>query len=103
MRRKSSDQAKRALQKYREAAEHESQPPRAYGDEILNSLKAEQIDGSEEKTIVLKFRDRETTYKGTDFLIHQSMPNFYFHATTAYNVLRHNGVEIGKRDFMGAA
>ena len=69
----------------------------------LQAFKAEQIDGSEEKTIVLKFRDRETSYKGLAFVLNQSMPNFYFHSTTAYTILRHNGVEIGKRDFMGAA
>jgi uncharacterized protein len=71
--------------------------------DYLKTFKPEQIDGSEEKTIVLKFRDRETTFQGLAFVLNQSLPNFYFHDTTAYNILRHNGVEVGKRDFMGAA
>jgi hypothetical protein len=71
--------------------------------DYLKGFKPEQIDGSEEKTIVLKFRDRETTFKGLGFVLNQSLPNFYFHYTTAYNILRTNGVEVGKRDFMGTA
>ena len=67
----------------------------------LNTIKPAQIDGSEEKTVTVKMRDRELTYKGLDLLLKRSMPNFYFHCTTAYDILRHNGVEIGKRDFMG--
>jgi hypothetical protein len=46
---------------------------------------------------------RKLHFKGRDFLFHFSLPNFYFHAATAYDILRHNGVEIGKRDFIGAA
>jgi hypothetical protein len=46
---------------------------------------------------------REVTFTGTDLLLKRSLPNFYFHVTTAYNILRHNGVEIGKGDFMGAS
>ena len=67
----------------------------------LNTIKPAQIDGSEEKTVTVKMRDRELTYKGLDLLLKRSMPNFYFHCTTAYDILRHNGVELGKRDFMG--
>ena len=67
----------------------------------LNTIKPAQIDGTEEKTVIVKMRDRELTYKGLDLLLKRSMPNFYFHCTTAYDILRHNGVEIGKRDFMG--
>jgi uncharacterized protein len=70
---------------------------------FLNTIKPEQVDGSEEKTITLKMRDREVSFKGLQFLLNQSMPNFYFHNTTAYDILRHNGVEIGKRDFVGAS
>ena len=51
----------------------------------------------------LCMRDRELSFKGLDLLLNRSLPNFYFHATTAYDILRHNGVEIGKRDFMGAS
>ena len=67
----------------------------------LNTIKPAQIDGTEEKTVIVKMRDRELTYKGLDLLQKRSMPNFFFHCTTAYDILRHNGVEIGKRDFMG--
>ena len=71
--------------------------------EFLKGLKPEQIDGSEDKTISFVMRGNQMTYKGLDFLLNSNMPNFYFHMTTAYNILRTNGVEIGKRDFMGPA
>jgi hypothetical protein len=61
----------------------------------------EQIDGSEEKEIVFKTPRGDLKFTGQQFLITFSLPNFYFHATTAYNILRGIGVEIGKRDFMG--
>jgi uncharacterized protein len=67
----------------------------------LNTIKPEQLDGSEGKNVTVKMRDREMNYKGLDLLLNRSLPNFYFHATTAYDIMRHNGVEIGKRDFMG--
>jgi uncharacterized protein len=67
----------------------------------LETLKPAQIDGSEEKTIVLKMRSGELSLPGLKFVLHHSMPNFYFHVTTAYAILRHNGVEVGKRDFLG--
>jgi len=60
-----------------------------------------QIDGTEDKAIVTKRGDKETHYNGMQFLLGHATPNFYFHITTAYNILRHNGVEIGKRDFLG--
>jgi hypothetical protein len=60
-----------------------------------------QIDGTEDKAIVTKRGDKETHYTGMQFLLGHATPNFYFHITTAYNILRHNGVEIGKRDFLG--
>ena len=47
-------------------------------------------------------RDRELNFTGIDLLQNRSLPNFYFHCTTAYDIIRHNGVEVGKRDFMGA-
>ncbi|HUO87684.1 MAG TPA: DUF1993 domain-containing protein [Rhizomicrobium sp.] len=61
-----------------------------------------QIDGTEDKDIVLKFGTREMPFKGEQFLIGFTLPNFFFHYTTAYNILRSLGLEIGKRDFMGA-
>lgn len=67
----------------------------------LNTIQPVQIEGAEEKAIMVKMRDRELTYKGLDLLLKRSLPNFFFHCTTAYDILRHNGVEIGKRDFMG--
>jgi len=68
----------------------------------LNTLKPEQIDGSESKNVTVKVMDRELKFTGLELLLNRSMPNFYFHSTTAYVILRHNGVEIGKRNFMGA-
>jgi hypothetical protein len=70
---------------------------------FLETLKPGQIDGSEDKTIAFKMRGNDVSYKGLDFLLNSNMPNFYFHLTTAYAMMRSNGVEIGKRDFMGPA
>jgi hypothetical protein len=70
--------------------------------DFLKSFKPEQIDGSEEKTIELKVGPRELKFKGQEYLTHFVVPNFYFHITAAYAILRHNGVEIGKRDYLGA-
>lgn len=61
-----------------------------------------QIDGTEAKDIVLKFGTREMKFTGEQFLVGFTLPNFYFHYTTAYNILRSLGLEVGKRDFMGA-
>lgn len=69
----------------------------------LNTVKPGQIDGTEGKSVTVKMRDRELKFTGQELLLNRSMPNFYFHATTAYDIIRHNGVEIGKRDFMGAS
>ena len=71
--------------------------------DFMATIKPEQIDGTEDKKIVLKIGPQEMPFRGQDFLINFSLPNFYFHVTTAFAILRHNGVEIGKRDFMGAA
>jgi hypothetical protein len=70
--------------------------------EFVESFKPAQIDGSEDKVIVLKMRAREVTYAGMQYLLGFAQPNFYFHVVTAYNILRHNGVELGKADFIGA-
>ncbi|MDB5455173.1 MAG: hypothetical protein JWP92_758 [Caulobacter sp.] len=64
---------------------------------------AEQIDGSEDRDIALVRRGETTIIKGRAYLLTQAVPNFYFHLTTAYAILRHNGVEVGKRDFLGMA
>ena len=68
---------------------------------FIQTVTPAQIDGSEDKEILIKRGDKETRYKGMQFLLGQALPNFYFHVTTAYNILRHNGVEIGKRDYLG--
>lgn len=68
---------------------------------FIQTVTPAQIDGSEDKEIVIKRGDKETRYKGMQFLLGHAVPNFYFHVTTAYNILRHNGVEIGKRDYLG--
>ncbi|HXC38686.1 MAG TPA: DUF1993 domain-containing protein [Burkholderiales bacterium] len=67
----------------------------------LQSLKPEQFNGAEERTITLQLRAGTMTLTGIKFFLHSSLPNFFFHCTTAYDILRHNGVEIGKRDFLG--
>jgi hypothetical protein len=68
---------------------------------FVQSVTPAQLDGTEEKDIVVKRGDIETHYPGMQFLLGNALPNFYFHVTTAYNILRHNGVEIGKRDYLG--
>jgi uncharacterized protein len=68
---------------------------------FLQAFKPAQIDGTEDKDIVVKRGDKETHYKGMQFLLGHATPNLYFHVTTAYNILRHNGVELGKRDYLG--
>jgi hypothetical protein len=68
---------------------------------FIQTVTPAQIDGSEDKEIVIKRGDKETHYKGMQFLLGHALPNVYFHVTTAYNILRHNGVEIGKRDYLG--
>lgn len=67
----------------------------------LETLKPEQIDGSEQRTVTLQIRNRTMTFLGMPFLLNFALPNFYFHVTTAYDILRHCGVEIGKQDFIG--
>ena len=69
--------------------------------DFLESVPAAKVDGSEEKEIVLQMRSGERRFKGMQYLLGHAYPNFYFHVTTAYNILRHNGVEIGKADFIG--
>ena len=68
---------------------------------LLASCKPEQLDGSEDKTIVLPMHDKTVTFTGASYLHDFVLPNVYFHVTTVYAILRHNGVEIGKKDFLG--
>jgi uncharacterized protein len=67
----------------------------------LNTFKPEQIDGSEDRTVTLQVRGNPVTVQGMPYLLNQATPNFYFHVTTAYDILRHSGVELGKADFLG--
>ncbi len=69
---------------------------------FLDTLRPDQVDGSEQRDIVVQLRDKKYEFKGQDFLLKRLLPNFYFHLTTAYNILRHNGVEIGKNDYLGS-
>ncbi|MFK4505661.1 DUF1993 domain-containing protein [Bradyrhizobium daqingense] len=70
--------------------------------DYVKSFKPEQFEGAESKDVTFPSGpDKTTTLKGQQFLSAFSLPNFYFHAATAHGILRHNGVEIGKRDFMG--
>jgi hypothetical protein len=69
--------------------------------DFIKTLKPAQIDGSEEKNIHLKLGPREVDWKGMQYLLGFALPNFYFHVVTGYDILRHNGVELGKRDYIG--
>jgi uncharacterized protein len=70
--------------------------------DVIKTYKPAQIDGSEDKPIKITFPSGATRdFTGQSLLLGNSLPNFYFHCTTAYDILRHAGVELGKRDFMG--
>jgi hypothetical protein len=69
--------------------------------DYIDSLPASSLDGSETRDIKIPLRDRTVEFKGLAFLQHWALPNFFFHHVTAYNLLRHNGVDVGKRDFLG--
>lgn len=68
---------------------------------FIASVPAADVDGSEERDIMLKLGPDEVHFTGLQYLCGFALPNFYFHVVTAYNILRHNGVEIGKRDYIG--
>jgi len=70
--------------------------------EFLNAFKAPQIDGSEEKKISLKVGGQELNFSGQAYLFGFVLPNIYFHTTATYTILRHNGVDLGKNDYLGA-
>ncbi|MGA7950432.1 MAG: DUF1993 domain-containing protein [Thiobacillaceae bacterium] len=69
--------------------------------EFVNGFAPESIDGTEEKEINIPRGDTMLTYSGQAYLLNRVLPNFFFHITTAYDILRHNGVELGKRDYLG--
>jgi uncharacterized protein len=68
----------------------------------LKNFKPSDFDAAEGRSIELKFPNGSMSFKGKDYFLSFVVPNFYFHYTTAYAILRHNGVPIGKRDFMGS-
>ena len=69
---------------------------------FVQSIQPSDIDGSEGRDITLTLGEHTMSFKGQPYLVHFVLPNFYFHCTTAYDILRHCGVELGKRDFIGA-
>jgi hypothetical protein len=71
--------------------------------EFVQSFSPAQIDGSEAREVSISVAGKPMSFEGQPYLLHFVMPNLYFHAAVAYAILRHNGVELGKRDFMGRA
>jgi len=69
--------------------------------EFLKTLKPAQFEGAEDRTVTWKTRTAEKSMQGTPYLFNHVLPNVFFHATTAYDILRHNGIELGKQDFLG--
>ncbi|MNV98628.1 hypothetical protein D3C71_1939070 [compost metagenome] len=67
----------------------------------LQSVTPEQVDGSQDRRITLSFGEFKQEFQGGDYLLTFALPNFYFHVTTAYGILRQAGVPIGKLDFLG--
>lgn len=70
--------------------------------DFISSLSPVQFEGAEARTVTLKLGGQDTHFTGANYLLGFGLPNFYFHAATAYDILRHAGVPIGKRDFLGA-
>ena len=69
--------------------------------DYLASFKPADLDGSAVKQVVIKIGGEDVSVRGEDYLVGRATQNFYFHITTAYAILRHNGVPVGKRDFLG--
>ena len=67
----------------------------------LETIKPEQLDGTEDRTVSWQTRSSSKSMQGLPYLLNHVLPNLFFHATTAYNILRHNGVELGKMDYLG--
>ena len=68
---------------------------------FIKTITPEQLNGSEDRIVTLKVRGSDVQYPGLAYLNHTVLPNMYFHVTTTYAILRHNGVELGKKDFLG--
>lgn len=69
--------------------------------EYLKTIEKEKVDGTENNQIHYPHHGQTATMEGLPYLLHRSLPNFYFHVTTAYAILRHNGLELGKSDYIG--
>jgi hypothetical protein len=69
---------------------------------FIDSVPQDGIEASAQRDITTGSGEKAKQWKGQVYLVHYALPHFYFHATTAYNILRHNGVEIGKKDFVGS-
>ena len=69
---------------------------------FIDSVPREAIEDSADRDVTVGTGDKQREFKGQTYLLHYALPHFYFHATTAYAILRHNGVEIGKKDFIGS-
>lgn len=67
----------------------------------IGGVDAASFDGAEERSVILRSRASETPFVGRDYVLMHALPNFFFHVTTAYDILRHKGVPIGKRDYLG--
>ena len=70
--------------------------------DFIESLKPEQFEGAEDRAITLKIGGQERSFVGSDYLLNFALPHAYFHVTTTYAILRHCGVELGKKDYIGA-
>jgi len=69
--------------------------------DLLSTIQPADLEGSETRDVVLKLGGNEVQQNGLDYVLHRALPNFYFHVTTAYAILRANGTPIGKRDYIG--
>jgi hypothetical protein len=71
--------------------------------DFLSGLTKEQFADAATRAVIIKTGGREVQFTGADYFANYALPNFYFHLTTAYNILRHNGLELGKKDYMGGS
>ena len=69
--------------------------------DLLATIKPEDLEGGDQREVVLKLGGKDVAMNGLDYLTQRALPNFFFHITTAYAILRHNGVPVGKRDYIG--
>jgi hypothetical protein len=69
---------------------------------FVQSIDPARFEGAESRTVTMTMRGEKVSFQGLSYLAHLALPNFFFHATTAYDILRHAGVDLGKRDFIGA-